>query len=178
MTGSIYDTTTEPPVDTRFTTTEHSFGHLTGRTRKAYDVSEVKEWLDETNPTNQTRLLLITDKYDGNSGTAEFDNKGNLVKFLTRGKDGKGLNLTPIFADRKVSKKVISKMKDRLGFTHPDDTFALKVEMLIGYQDFNLINTNSGDKKYSNPRNLVAGILRSNEAKELQQVIKFAPNLS
>ena len=175
MTGSTYDTTTEPPVDTRFTTTEHSFGHLTGRTRKAYDVSEVKEWLEETNPTNQTRLLLITDKYDGNSGTAEFDSNGNLIKFLTRGKDGKGLNLTPIFADRKVPKKVISKMKDRLGFTHPEDTFALKVEMLIGYQDFNLINETSGDKKYSNPRNLVAGILRSNEAKDLQRVIKFAP---
>ena len=175
MTGSTYDTTTEPPVDTRFTTTEHSFGHLTGRTRKAYDVSEVKEWLEETNPTNQTRLLLITDKYDGNSGTAEFDSKGNLIKFLTRGKDGKGLNLTPIFADRKVPKKVISKMKDRLGFTHPEDTFALKVEMLIGYQDFNLINKTSEDKKYSNPRNLVAGILRSNEAKDLQRFIKFAP---
>ena len=95
-TGGAYDTTTAPPKDDRYATTGHSFGHLVGRTRKAYNIDEVAEWLAETNPTNEPIMILVTDKYDGNSGVAEFDSKGNLIKFLTRGKDGKGLDLTQI----------------------------------------------------------------------------------
>ena len=176
LSGETYDTTTAPPVDPRYATTEHNFGHLTGRTRKAYNLAEVDEWLAETNPTNQSIMLLVTDKYDGNSGVAEFDFKGNLVKFLTRGKDGKGLDLTSIFASRKLSKKILDKMKEKLGFTHPDNTFALKVEMVADYATFDAINQMyAREKPYSNPRNLVAGILRSGEAVDWQDRIDWAP---
>ena len=173
--GKTYDTTTAPPTDARYATTEHNFGHLTGRTRKAYSIAEVLDWLRETNPENETVQLLVTDKYDGNSGTAEFDSKGNLTQFLTRGKDGKGLDLTSVFKSRKLPKPVLTAMKEKLKFTHPEDTFALKVEMLVNYDDFNAINETSGEKTYSNPRNLVAGILRSSNAQDLQEFIRFAP---
>ena len=173
LVGGSYDTTTQPPTDPRYAVTEHTFGHLTGRTRKAYNMDEVAEWLAETNPTNLSTTILVTDKYDGNSGTAVFNPDGTLASFLTRGKDGKGLDLTSIFKDRKLPDPALTAYKGLTG-TGINDQLALKVEMVMSWDNYQLASA-VAEKPYSNPRNMVAGIVRSLKAAERASLVEWAP---
>lgn len=142
----------------------HDYKNLVGTLRKARNLSEIDEYLDKYFKVklNQYNIRLSL-KYDGNSVTIEYDENGNVIKALTRGRDGKGKDLTNVFKTFK---------KDSLFFENGE--YAIKYEVIITYDNYNKI-CEEFEEEYANPRSLVSGILGSDDAYKYKDYLTLVP---
>ena len=142
---------------------EHSFGHLVGTLSKTNSIEEFREWLTKTvinagYDVNKRIRVIASYKYDGNSVVIEFKN-GKCHKALTRGRDGKGLDLTHVFKD------VTIEDKRHIG---------VKFEVIMRYEDFDQLNEDMGCT-YKNPRSVTAGILGRDDAYDYFKYLTLVP---
>ena len=166
-----YNTETPVKEGKRLVEITHSFPNLVGTIAKAQDMNEFSTWLkDIARKLDTTSVdLYLSEKYDGNSVVLTFDNDGLLVSALTRGKAGKGLDLSKYFEHTTMDKD-----STILAVMEPGDEVGIKCEVLITYDDFDKLSTEL-DKTYSNPRNLTAGILNSNDGYKYRDHLTIAP---
>lgn len=148
----------EPDEDSRTTSTVHNYPKLVGTTLKAHNLKEFNEYLDNAWKNlgfayDKIIKMYATLKFDGNSILIEYDAKGNVLRALTRGKNGKGKDLSYIFKNKKF------KINNKFGCD-----LAIKHECLITYSNLKkLAKDPNFSKKYKNPRNGVAGMLNGND---------------
>ena len=147
----------EPPSGKKLVEVEHSFGHLVGGLNKVNTLEELNEWLHNTAKHNVYEVM-VSPKYDGNSIAIEYIN-GKVVKALTRGRNGKGVDLTSVFKNHTI------KDTDHVG---------IKYEVIMTYSDFDKIVEKDGET-YANPRSLVAGKLGSDNAHEYSEFFTLVP---
>ena len=141
---------------------DHKYKTLVGTLDKCQTMDDLKEWIIKNFPNpNQEVHLYVTLKFDGNSISIEYDQNGNVLKALTRGKDGKGVDLTRVFKDRKV----VNKFNEPMG---------IKYEVLITYSDLEKLNEEF-KTEYKNPRSAVSGMLGSNDAYKFKDYFTLEP---
>ena len=141
---------------------EHSFGHLVGTLSKTNSIDDVKEWMTKTIENAKGDInhlnIVTSQKYDGNSVVIEFK-KGKCHKALTRGRDGKGLDLTHVFKNVKIEDK-----------RH----VGVKFEVIMTWEDFDRLNEETGSE-YKNPRSVTAGILGRDDAEKYVDYLTLVP---
>lgn len=129
----------------------HEYGILVGTLFKANlvykdensDKLSIEEWFNNIDKNIDT--LEVSRKYDGNSVTLSYKN-GKCVQALTRGRDGKGKDLTKMFKDRTI------KCQEEVG---------IKYEVVVSYKNFDKINEELIlGRTYANPRSVLGGILK------------------
>lgn len=151
----------EPPSNLGLANISHKYKHLTGSLAKAKNVDEVKVFLNNIKENyGNIPNLYITLKYDGNSIEIEYDENGEIVKALTRGKNGKGVDLTHVFKD-----------------THSLEILGccgIKYEVIITDEDLERLQKDY-NLEYVNGRSAVAGILGSNDSSELVDYVTLVP---
>lgn len=104
--------------------------------------------------------VWLEPKYDGISLSVQVDAHGSVERILTRGDGIKGEDVTPILTPLIESGQVILNL-DNKHYAHE-----VRGELLVSFEDFKKANeqrTKHGLKPYANPRNIVAGILKSSE---------------
>jgi DNA ligase (NAD+) len=139
----------------------HTFEDLVGGLKKVNTMDELLEWVSATFPDPAKRknlVFAVTEKYDGNSISIEYKN-GKVVVALTRGRNGKGVDLTKAFRKHTVD---------------IENHCAIKYEVIITFDNFQKIIEEKGTK-YANPRSLVAGILGSDNAHEYYDYLDLVP---
>lgn len=142
----------EPEEEAGTVSSSHKYKTLVGSLDKCQNIGEFKEWLDKVYPNPDTNIVLyVTLKFDGNSVAIEYDKNGNVLKALTRGRDGKGVDLTKVFKDR-------AKINNTLGVD-----LGIKYEVIIKYSVLDEMNEKLGTN-YKNPRSAISGKLGSNES--------------
>ena len=154
--------------DSRVVDTEHKYPKLVGTTLKCHNLVEFNEWIEKTYKTlglkPKDKLdLYITLKFDGNSILIEYDKNGKVKRALTRGKDGKGKDLSKIFKCKKFS------INNLLGVP-----IAIKYECLLRYSDIPKFADKFG-KLYKNPRNGVSGALNGNDGDKYRDFYTLEP---
>ncbi len=141
---------------------EHSFGHLVGSLSKVNSIEQTKEWIEKTvkdaRGFKDNLRVMVSYKYDGNSVVIEFKD-GKVIKALTRGAEGKGLDLTHAFED------LVIKEKRHIG---------VKFEVIMTYEDFKRLNDDT-DHDYKNPRSVTAGILGKDDVKDYVKYLTLVP---
>ena len=143
---------------------EHSFAHLVGTLSKTNNIEQFKDWLTKTvvnagYSLKENRLRVVASyKYDGNSVCIEFKD-GKCHKALTRGRDGKGLDLTHVFKDCTIEDK-----------RH----VGVKFEVIMTWKDFDKLNEDM-NTEYKNPRSVVAGILGRDNAYDYFKYLTLVP---
>lgn len=108
---------------------------------------------------------IMSWKLDGLTVVLTYDN-GELVKAVTRGKNGIGELITE-------NAKQIVGVPLKIPFT---GHLNVRGEALISYQDFEAVNANlpAGEEPYKNPRNLAAGAIRQlNPAEVKNRRVRF-----
>ena len=166
LTGEKFKSEVSPKKGKKLVDVSHTFPQLVGTLDKAFDLDEFFEWCDDLDVSHKNEIL-ITPKYDGNSVVVVFNDKGELIQALTRGKEGKGLDLTDFFKHVKISGPIVDHMA-------PTEILGIKCESLITYDNFNKISELEG-KSYANPRNLTAGILNSLDGDKYKELAYLAP---
>jgi DNA ligase (NAD+) len=171
MSGEKFNTKTAPKkkkVGKRQVNVTHTFENLTGTIDNKYpNLEDVKTWLKRCYkeldlPLSESLELMVSKKYDGNSAEGEFKD-GKAVKFLTRGDDGEGADLTDIFSDVTICSK---------------EHVGIRYEVMMTYENFNKLNKvkdEIGDNTYANPRSTVAGILGSNDGYKYKEYLTLVP---
>lgn len=143
---------------------KHSYKNLVGSLDSAKNLEEISPFLDKyfKIPLKEYHVRLSL-KFDGNSVTIERDEEGKVIKALTRGKDGKGKDLTYIFKD------------DTLGsLDFYDSAYAIKYEAVISYENYEKL-CNDTEEDYANPRSLISGILGRDDAYKYKDYITLVP---
>lgn len=153
-----------PPINKGQISIEHDYANLVGTLSKNNTIDQFMEWYSKAVsklPTDKLNLdILITLKYDGNSIVSTYKN-GTVIKTLTRGKNGKGLDLTRVFKDYHT----LEYIKDECG---------IKYEVIMKYDDFeNLLKKENS--QYANPRSVVAGKLDCDDARDYTQYFTLIP---
>jgi DNA ligase (NAD+) len=161
-----------PPEGKGTVNIEHSFGKLVGTLGKVNTIEELKEWLlsiFEVNPNKvdydcedffeePTLNVILTQKFDGNSVVIEYKD-GKVVKALTRGRNGKGVDLTHAFINKTISSK---------------EHVGVKFEVILKYEDFDSLIELKG-KSYANPRSMVSGLLGDDNVAEYADYFTLVP---
>lgn len=166
LTGEKFKSEVSPKKGKKLVDVSHTFPQLVGTLDKAFDLDEFFEWWEDLDVSNKNDILITT-KYDGNSVVVVFNDKGELIQALTRGKEGKGLDLTDFFKHVRISGPIVDRMA-------PTEILGIKCEALITYDNFNKISELEG-KSYANPRNLTAGILNSLDGDKYKELVSLAP---
>lgn len=142
---------------------EHKYKNLLGTIdNKFANLEEFKKWITKISEENDNKIngIFISLKYDGNSLSIEYDEKGNCKLALTRGENNKGADLTPLFKDRKLNQEVIDYIETNLGVKYRE--LAVRYEAIIKYDKFdelNKIKEENNDNSYKNPRTTVTGLM-------------------
>lgn len=145
-------------------TTEHTFENLAGSLEDEVSPEVIANWI-KTNGQNG-KALIKSYKGDGNSVTLEFDaTTGKLNTAVTRGRDGKGVDLTSVFSDVKID---IKELHATSGI------FGIKFEAILTYANFRLYCTDN-NKELANPRSAISGILGKNDAHLYGKYISLCP---
>lgn len=168
LTGEKYQSETAPRKGKKLVDVSHKFPTLVGTLDKAFDIEELFTWWGNLGKIHD-ESILITPKYDGNSVVVSFNRNGKLIQALTRGKEGKGLDLTDFFSDVTLNSasEVLRDLKE-------DEIVGIKCEALVTYKNFEKISEMEG-KSYANPRNMVAGILNSLDGVKYKEYVSLAP---
>lgn len=168
LTGEKYQSETAPRKGKKLVDVSHKFPTLVGTLDKAFDIEELFTWRNNLGKIHDEEIL-ITPKYDGNSVVVSFDRNGKLIQALTRGKEGRGLDLTDFFSDVTLNSasEVLRDLKE-------DEIVGVKCEALVTYKNFEKISEMEG-KSYANPRNMVAGILNSLDGAKYKEYVSLAP---
>lgn len=149
-----------PPETKGTINVAHNYKNLVGTLSKCKNIDDFREWFFDClkkieglsynlKDKNYLPELLVTLKYDGNSIVIEYRN-GLPIKVLTRGKDGKGLDLTHVFKDYHE----LEILKEECG---------IKYEVVMTYENFNKLMKEE-KTSYANPRSIVAGKLGCDDA--------------
>lgn len=154
--------------ESRIVDTEHKYPKLVGTTLKSHNLDEFNEWIDKIYKSlnlksNYELSLVATLKFDGNSILIEYDKDGNVLRALTRGKNGKGKDLSKIFKDKRFKIKNTSKKE-----------VAVKHECLLRFSDLERIKKDLGIT-YNNPRNGVSGMLNGNDGIKFRDYYTLEP---
>ena len=131
---------------------------------KCYNIDDLISWIDK----NKIKLgghieLVIEPKIDGASIVLYYQN-GKLISCLTRGNGFVGNDITE---NIKTIGSVPLVIDDK-------DALAVRGEVFINKNDFEIFNEKFAEGKYSNPRNLASGAVRRQKSKE---VAKFPLNI-
>ncbi|WPH64190.1 DNA ligase [Staphylococcus phage vB_StaM_PB50] len=147
----------------------HEYPELVGTVSKVNSVEELSEWIYDKGLNG--KQLLITQKYDGNSVLVILTTKGDYLvtkSALTRGKDGKGADLTDFFSHIKIKKSDVD--INAVDLSEDNIDIAIKCEAVMSYSNFNKI-----DEEYANPRSIVAGLLNSDDGYKKRKLINLLP---
>lgn len=155
----------EPDPSTKGTiSVSHKYKNLTGTLFKTNNIKEFEEWyLDKLSKlsfdaNDNIPSLLLTLKFDGNSVAIEYRN-GKVVKALTRGKDGKGVDLTSLFKNDTI------KYKKNCG---------IKYEVIVEDNKFKELCELMG-KDYANARSTVSGLLGRDDKENYRDYLTLVP---
>ena len=157
----------------RHANVQHDWPMLSGWLDKAADTIEMNDWFDKRITTlNQSEndidpYMLGSPKWDGLSIVITYDNNGNVIRALTRGEHGFGVDVTNLFAgERHFSTNEFSAYDfGRLG---------VKYEVVMRWTDVERMSDDLG-KIFKNPRNTVAGIVSSDDGANRRQYITLVP---
>ena len=143
---------------------EHSYEDSVGTLDKCFTFDQAEIWIRGICDKYFDLLeymVRFSIKFDGNSVTFEFDKDGNMQRALTRGKNGKGKDLTHVFRGYKSNLKL-------------DTEYAIKYEAIVTYENYDKI-CQMYDADYANPRSLVSGLLGKDEARKYRDFITLVP---
>ncbi len=149
----------KPKIGKKIVNVKHVFDDLVGTLDKCNNIKDVEEWFSKIKLPKKFSIL-ISEKYDGNSMCAEVDKKRYKLA-LTRGEDGEGADLLPIFRDRRIKVDI-------------DDNLGIKYEVITTQDDFEKICELKG-KDYANARSVVAGILSDLEGFRYGNYLTLVP---
>ena len=142
----------------------HDWPLLSGWLAKAANLSETADWLGKAADTHNPGPLIGSPKWDGLSVVITYNQHGHVMRALTRGDDGLGVDVTRVFAGESH-------------FGEHDfgiDRFGIKYEVVMTWAATELMSTALG-KTYKNPRNTVAGIIASDDSSDRRQYITLVP---
>jgi len=159
-----------PLVNATTIEVEHSYKNLVGTLDKVTTIEDCRKFIESVLSKvdlfeYEIRLSL---KFDGNSITNEY--KGNkLLKSLTRGKDGKGKDLTNTFIDHPSIMRCIDELFPN------DEEFAIKYEAICSYENYEQIKKDFNED-YANPRSMISGLLgRKEDFSKYKKYITLVP---
>jgi len=133
----------------RTTDLSHSYSDFAGTLSKANSMDDIRKWYKKKGLVN-TAPVYISLKADGHSITVEVKNvKGKPVidKALTRGKDGKGKDLTALF----------KKYSSQIALPNLKCDYAIGFEAIVTTDNFNAFCEKEGNL-YKSPRSIIGGI--------------------
>lgn len=145
----------------------HKYPFLVGTLAKAMNMDEFIDWLKKLykqlgkNPKKDVLTFYINQKFDGNSIVCEYDADGKLVRALTRGKNGKGKDVTKAFKDLKID-------------NYFECPLGIKYEALIKYSKLEELNE-AYNKEYKNPRNTISGLINGNSSANYKNYYLLEP---
>ena len=142
----------------------HEYDELMGSMSKCNTVEETYDWFNKLGLSDND-MILISRKFDGNALVNVFVDD-TVKSSLTRGRDGKGMDLKHIFKDHKTVNPY-----------NPDiDTseIAIQYEAIITYDNFEKYMEEK-QVSYANPRSVVSGILGRDDASEYSKYITLVP---
>ena len=122
-----------------------------------FNVDEFKDWYDKVTASDELKVILGMDKYDGLSLNLYYEN-GILVKAITRGDGNVGENVT-------INARQIKNLPQRIGWTKPVE---IRGEVLMPFYEFNRLNEeriSTGLEVFASPRNAAVGSLRNLDPK-------------
>lgn len=175
LSGENYNTATasragKTKATKKLVDTKHTFENLLCTIDNMYqNLDEFNEWIDSLyenlglNKDDELELL-VSEKYDGNSICIEYE-EGRCKTAVTRGEDGKGLDLTEIFKNERLLKK-------------PKWYCGIKYEVMLSYANFDKLNEvrkANNEDTYANPRNTVAGLLSRLDAPDFRDYLTLVP---
>lgn len=151
-----------PPANKGTINVSHKYTSLVGTLDKCQTLEELEEWLKKiySKLNNNKLTFIITLKYDGNSVAIEYNNY-MIQKVLTRGKNGKGVDLT-------------SKLKNYHILETCGDEIGVKYEVIVTYENFKkLLQDTKID--YANPRSTISGLLNRDDTEKYLDYITLIP---
>lgn len=162
LTNKKFSVGSPPRKDKKVVNVSHNYEHMVGTLSKVNTIEEFEKWLN--NIEYNITKLLITPKFDGNSICIEYKDK-QVSLALTRGRDGKGVDQTDTFSNRRVPYK---------------NEMAVRYEAIINKKVFSDVieekrKEKGKDKNYANERSLLAGILSDDNAKKYEKYISLVP---
>jgi len=148
---------------------EHVSKNFLGTLKKCNDLKELMEWYDKIVSTLKEPVDIIGElKYDGSSISAVF-NEGKMISVFSRGKDGKGENLTSLFEGLKLPKSLSKTKKTEI-----------KIEACVTDVDFEALNNLENiERTYANNRSassaLLSGVKKENGSEMVKKFISLIP---
>jgi DNA ligase (NAD+) len=149
----------------------HTFAELVGTLDKTNFIyiknvdepskKSVEEWINgiiKSLGKSRKFSVGISFKFDGNSVVIEYKD-GKVIKALTRGRNGLGMDLTHVFKDHTI------KREDHVG---------IKYEIIIPWEQYRQLMSDTG-VSYANPRSLVSGKLGDDNAYEYYKYMELVP---
>lgn len=122
-----------------------------------FNIEEFRDWYDKVTVSDELKVMLGMDKYDGLSLNLYYEN-GLLVKAITRGDGNTGENVT-------INARQIKSIPQRIGWTKPVE---IRGEVLMPFAEFNRLNeerVSNGLEVFASPRNAAVGSLRNLDPK-------------
>jgi DNA ligase (NAD+) len=144
----------------RTTSVRQDYPLLSGWLGKVLNEDELSKWYETNIEPND--FVIGSPKWDGCSIVISYDAKGNIIRALTRGEEGLGMDVTRAFVGEKHWKRP-------LGVPG-----GVKYELVMRWSDLERMNAElSGNWK--NPRNTVAGSISSTDSKSRRPYMILMP---
>lgn len=115
--------------------------------------------------------MLCSPKYDGMAMTISYDRHGKVLKAVTRGDDGMGVDATRMFAGEKHFEQGPGPAEPPFDMEVP---FGVKYEAVMRWADVEALSEATG-KTYKSPRGTVAGIISSDRSRERRKYVVLVP---
>jgi DNA ligase (NAD+) len=140
----------------------HEWPLLSGWLAKADGPAEMAAWL--TKRVRSGANMIGSPKWDGMSLVFTYSQFGIVKRVLTRGEDGKGVDVTRHFRDESHFG----------GYDFGVAKFGVKYEAVLSWTDLERMNEDLGGE-YKNPRNTIAGIIAKDDSSERRQYVTLVP---
>ena len=144
----------------------HDWPLLSGWLAKADSLPSLNNWLRRRGAAAPGGAYIASPKWDGLSIVVTYDRLGRVVRALTRGDDGLGVDVTSLFAGE------IHFGEHDLNLTAT--RFGVKYELVMSWEALERMNDALG-KTYKNPRNTVAGIASADDGVARREYITLVP---
>lgn len=158
-------------VDRRTHNTEHEYPELKGTLEKCNKLftvecqreldSDVESFIKTLfqNSNGETVKIRLSKKYDGSSIVMSINDNGKVSSFITRGEDGKGIDLSHLFKNLKFK---------------PDKQRGVQFELIMTKENFRLYCNRVG-REYANLRAAVTSIITSSNAAKYSKYLTPVP---
>ena len=142
----------------------HDWPFLSGWLAKAAGKEELLDWYAKRRASaNVSATQVGSPKWDGMSVVLTYDRHGNVQRALTRGDDGRGVDVTRLFAGECHFRDYDAEVR-----------FGVKYEIVMTWSALDKLNSEL-DLELKNPRNTVAGIVASDESASRRKYITLVP---